>query len=174
MKGGINMKWFEDVFLKSIFDRIGANNSKWLTVKQTSICCQYMEQELNRYENRYGDICNGLLYRTVWNGRKVLLHYSKLNGCGTITFDYTEQEKLQIQQRNEKIKQQRELEHIQRCYTKHPDKYAKKLKKIKADIVYWEEDLQECIADGADTTDTLRCLEESKQELELWESVQSI
>ena len=174
MKGGINMKWFEDVFLKSIFDRIGANNSKWLTVKQTSICCQYMEQEFNRYENRYGDMYNGLLYKYVWDGREVLLRFSKLNGCGTIIFGYTEQEKMKIRRRDEETRKQRELERIQRYYTKHPDKYAKKIEKIKADIAYWEDDLQECIASGEDATETLRCIAESRTELKLWESVQSI
>jgi hypothetical protein len=165
------MAWFEDVFLQSIFEKTGANNGKWLTVKQTSICCQYMQQESRTYESKYGERYKALMYTTVWNGREVWLYYSKLNGCGQMYFDYNDAEKAELQAREDEEKQQRTLAHIQRCYQKHPDKYAKKIVEIKEEIAYWEEDLKDCIANGEDTTETVRCLKESQSELKLWESV---
>ena len=58
--------WFEDVFLRSIFDRIG-HETRWLTAKQTAICTQYMDKKTVRLETATG-YCNHDNYTYRWNG----------------------------------------------------------------------------------------------------------
>lgn len=88
-------KWFENVFLTSLMERAGINNPIWLTVKQTSICCQYMKSETVVIENRFLTQRH-TNYTYTWNDRKVFLSYSQKNGCGTITFYPNESEKRQL------------------------------------------------------------------------------
>lgn len=47
------MKWFEDTFLKSIFEKQGENVGRWLSAKQTAICTQYMERQTVVYSDGF-------------------------------------------------------------------------------------------------------------------------
>lgn len=87
--------WFNDVFLSSLYERAGLNNSLWLTKKQTAICCQYMTAETVVVEERYAQYRH-INYTYNWNEKEVFLSYSKKNGCGTITFYPDDSEKRQL------------------------------------------------------------------------------
>lgn len=170
------MSWFYDVFLASLFDRIGSGNEKWLTQKQTAICCQHMQQETITYDNRYGERYRALAYKTTWNGREVYMMYSKLNGCGTIHFGYNDAEKAKLKAKSDKEKAERKLEHIKNTFNKRPEKYRAKIAEIKESIrETQEEDLPEDLKDyGKDSEWVkrgLKYIEELKKELSLWESV---
>ena len=84
--------WFENQFLQSIFERLGANNSKWLTQKQTAICVRNMDIHHTRYADAWNEGGEHDWYTYDWNGRKVTLHYSKKNYCGCIEFANTQDE----------------------------------------------------------------------------------
>lgn len=82
------MKWFEEVFLPSLFDKAGINHAMWLSRKQTAICTENMTAESCMDELGYRHTS----YKTTYNGREVSMQYSKKNGCGQITFGATEEE----------------------------------------------------------------------------------
>lgn len=78
------MKWFEDTFLKSIFEKYG-EEGRWLSARQTAICIQYMQKQVIAYGDGFNTFThNNYLYS--WNGFQVKLFYSKKNGCGKISF----------------------------------------------------------------------------------------
>ena len=87
--------WFNDVFLLSLYERAGLNNSLWLTKKQTAVCCQYMTEKTVIVEERFAQYRH-TNYTYNWDGREVFLSYSKKNGCGTITFYPNDSEQRQI------------------------------------------------------------------------------
>lgn len=82
------MKWFEDTFLKSIFEKQGENVGRWLSAKQTAICTQYMEREAIAYSDGFNTFTHDN-YSYSWKGYQVKLFYSKKNSCGKITFTAT-------------------------------------------------------------------------------------
>ena len=89
----MSSKWFDSVFLPSLFERAGTGKSMWLSQKQTAICTDNMKRETVRYDaDGYGTMCNHDNYSCEWNGRKVNLSYSKKNGCGNIEFSMTAEE----------------------------------------------------------------------------------
>ncbi len=98
------MSWFDDTFLPSLFQRIGPGRARWLTVKQTAICCQYMEPHSVKTNGYQGYSTTHIYYTYVWDGREVVLQYSKKNGCGTIQFymNKAEQEAARISREMEK------------------------------------------------------------------------
>ena len=106
------MTWFYDNFLSSLFERAGINNAIWITKKQTAVCCQYMQPENISYCNRYGDQYNAVNYITVWNGRNVILQYSKKNGCGMIEFKPNTAESEMLKQEYIKHQQQRKQDEL--------------------------------------------------------------
>lgn len=80
-------KWFAGVFLPSIFERCGNRREMWLSQKQTAICVDNMELRQVRYDaDGCGTMYNHNNYVCDWNGRRVVLSYSKKNGCGYISF----------------------------------------------------------------------------------------
>ena len=82
------MKWFEDTFLKSIFEKQGENVDRWLSVKQTAICTQHMKRQTVIYSDGFDTFTHNNYYYS-WNGYQVTLFYSKKNSCGKITFTAT-------------------------------------------------------------------------------------
>lgn len=82
------MKWFEDTFLKSIFEKQREGVGRWLSAKQTAICTQYMERQTVSYSDGF-DTFTHSNYNNSWNGYQVTLFYSKKNSCGKITFTAT-------------------------------------------------------------------------------------
>lgn len=113
-------KWFNDVFLPSIFERCGSCKSLWLSQKQTAVCVDNMKKRVctesdGVYTYRhYNFVCE-------WSGRSVVLSYSKKNGCGSISFGMSEEERKQAEKEREEEKKQLELKTIERT-KKRPER----------------------------------------------------
>lgn len=136
--------WFEETFLTSLMERAGLNNPIWLTVKQTSICCQYMVSETVVFENGFARQRH-TNYTYTWNGRKVVLSYSQKNGCGTITFYPNNSEKRQLFEKHCEEKRKQILKDADRRINRAikfvnsesgfekrtPEEYINRLKKFK-------------------------------------------
>lgn len=164
-------EWFEKVFLVSLFE-VAGHNEKWLTAKQTAVCVQYMDCHTVRTENRYG-FNNHDNYCYNWNGRQVILSYSKKNGCGTIWFGYNESEKKQLKIQNEKERKQKIIDIARKRLKRSPEKYFKQIQKIKTKISDIQDYINECFDDN-DTDGVENFVKEIdtlKEELSLWESV---
>lgn len=164
-------KWFEDVFLQSLYSAAG-HAEKWLTAKQTAICTQYMQRHTARIETATGyNSHDNYVYN--WDGREVILSYSKKNGCGTIWFGLNCEEQEQARIENEAEKRQNIIETAQRRFKRSPERYYATLDKIKAKINSYQQEIEESKEEG--DTDGLENLvnyvEQLKQELTLWESV---
>lgn len=164
-------RWFEDVFLRSIFDRIG-HETRWLTSKQTAICTQYMDKQTVRLETATG-YCNHDNYVYSWNGRDVFLCYSSKNGCGTIRFGLNSEEQEQARIKNEAEKRQQILERARRKLERHPEKYFQRIEEMKAKISDYLEEIKICIEedDTYGIKNLEKYVEEMQTELSLWESV---
>jgi hypothetical protein len=164
-------KWFEDVFLQSLYSAAG-HAEKWLTAKQTAICTQYMERRTAHIETATG-YNNHDNYVYNWNGREVVLSYSKKNGCGTIWFGLNDEEQKQAQIENEAEKRQQIIETAQRRMKRSPERYYATIEKMKAKIKSYQQEIEESKEEG--DTDGLENLvsyvEKLAEELALWESV---
>ena len=163
--------WFEDVFLQSLYSTAG-HSEKWLTAKQTAICTQYMERCTTRIETATG-YNNHDNYVYNWDGREVVLSYSKKNGCGTIWFGLNAEEQEQAQIENEAEKRQKIIETAQRRLRRSPERYYATLDKMKSKIEHYQQDIEDSKEEG--DTDGLENLisyvEALKNELDLWESL---
>ena len=108
---GKRMAWFYETFLPSLFARAGAEKGMWLSRRQTEVCTQYMEKHTVRNEDFYGDRTTHLYYTAKWGERDVRLSYSKLNGCGMITFSYNKEEREEATRaaQEERERSEREL-----------------------------------------------------------------
>lgn len=112
-------KWFSSVFLPSVFESCGTGRSRWLTKRQSAVCVEHMELEripvpIDGVGDRTGFHHN---YAYEWRGRRVVLSYSKKNGCGFITFgaDEAEQEEARVRAMQERARIEAErVEHIKR------------------------------------------------------------
>jgi hypothetical protein len=164
-------KWFDDVFLQSLYSTVG-HSEKWLTAKQTAICTQYMDRSTIRIETATG-YNNHDNYVYNWDGREVILSYSKKNGCGTIWFGFNAEEQEQARIENEAEKRQKIIETAQKRFRRSPERYYATLDKMKAKIEHYQQDIEESKEEG--DTDGLENLiiyvEALKNELDLWESL---
>lgn len=139
------MAWFTDTFLPSIFSRAGVNKSLWLSQKQTAICCKYMvEHRARDYENGW----TRLYYTAEWDGRKIHMSYSKLNGCGMISFSQNDAETAEQEKINAAERETREKERAARLFRKHPEKWQARIDQIHAEIQTLDADDAEDIASG--------------------------
>ena len=148
------MAWFYDTFLPSIFDRAGTNKGMWLTQKQTAVCTRYMERHSVRTDDFFGDRNTHLYYTAKWGERDVHLSYSKLNGCGMITFSFDNAEREEATRAAQEERERIDRERIERA-KRHPERLAKIIAELKTNlenaIKYYDYD----VADGMDT-DTLK------------------
>ena len=133
------MKWFEDTFLKSIFEKQGENVGRWLSAKQTAICTQYMERQTIAYSDGFGTFTHNNYYYS-WNGYNVTLFYSKKNSCGKITFTATGRKT-------------------------RPARLAQKIADAERRLSAWEEDYSWAIEDGEETSSIEKHIAETKAEL---------
>ena len=144
------MAWFYDTFLPSLFARAGAEKGMWLSRKQTDVCTRYMEKHTARYEQFQGDYTNHLYYTCKWGERDVHLSYSKLNGCGMITFSYNKAEREEAAMAAQEERERIERERIERA-KRHPERLAKIIadltKSLENAIAEYDYD----VADGMDT-----------------------
>ena len=121
-------KWFAETFLPSIFDRCKDRGKEmWLSQKQTAVCIQNMELRQVRFDpDGYGVRCTHNNYTCEWNGRKVVLSYSKKNGCGFISFGMNKAEQEAHLAEIEAERQRIEAERIA-WIKENPEKLAKRI-----------------------------------------------
>lgn len=127
--------WFCSVFLPSIFDRCKDQGRKmWLSQKQTLVCLDNMELHQVRFDpDGYGVRCTHNNYACDWEGRRVILSYSKKNGCGLITFGLDESEIKAAQIEADLERQRIESERIERI-KKNPERLSKRVAILAAKI----------------------------------------
>lgn len=121
--------WFNDVFLPSIFRRAGTGKPLWLTQKQTAICTDNMTKNAASFSDGVYSFRH-YNYSCTWNGRKVILSYSKKNGCGTIEFGPNEEEQKAAAIEREEEKRRIELETVERA-KRNPDRLKKRIEKLR-------------------------------------------
>lgn len=127
-------KWFNETFMPSIFEKIGAGKQKWLTVRQTMICTDNMQKRTVRYDaDGYGTMHNHDNYSCKWNGRDVYLSYSKKNGCGCIEFGYNAEEIEAMRIANDIEKEKEKAHRIERAKS-NPERLAKRISTLKTKI----------------------------------------
>ena len=148
-------KWFYSTFLPSIFDRCKSRGKEmWLSQKQTAICINNMELHQVRFDpDGYGVRCTHNNYVCDWDGRRVVLSYSKKNGCGYISFGMSKAEQEAHIAEIEAERQKAEAEQIERV-KKNPERLAKRIAfytmKINALRERWKAEKEE---PGYDETD---------------------
>ena len=170
-------KWFSEVFLPSLFDRYGTQ-AAWLSRKQAAICTDNMARQQVRYDaDGYGTMCNHDNYFCEWNGRRVILSYSKKNGCGQISFSMTVEE---AKASRDAFVAKREAERIrirENVKLNKPERVAKHIEKASAKVKSLEKELIELREELADTKDpeveeeiveTEGLLKEAQKELNFW------
>ena len=138
------MAWFYETFLPSLFERAGAEKGMWLSQKQTTVCTQYMEKHSVRTDDFFGDRNTHLYYTAKWGERDVQLSYSKLNGCGMITFSFDNAEREEATKAAQEERERIERERIERV-KRNPERLAK----VVADLTKM---LEGAIADYEDDT----------------------
>ena len=145
------MNWFYDTFLPSLLDRAGTNKGMWLSRKQTAICVEKMEQHTVMVPQFQGDYCRHNYYTLEWNGRHVSLNYSKLNGCGQITFGFTAAEAEEASRRRTEDERREAEEHMKRkrewaawARENAPEKLTRRIARYQAKI----SDLREAVEDN--------------------------
>ena len=167
------MSWFDDTFLPSLFERFG-RETRWLTRKQTAICTQNMEQHTVMVGQFQGDRARHHYYTKEWRGRTVTLNYSKLNGCGTISFGSTEQERIELAARQEVEKKERELKSLKRLRERRFDVFLKRLEQARDSVKYWEDEIKEDQADPETAKYVERdreCLSEALEKVAIMEGL---
>ena len=148
-------KWFYSTFLPSVFDRCkDRGREMWLSQKQTAICADNMDLRQVRFDpDGYGARCTHNNYTCEWNGRKVILSYSKKNGCGYISFGMDKTEEEAHRAAIEAEKQKNEAERIE-WIKKDPERLAKRIAKYTGKInalkKQWEAEKEEAYYDSTD------------------------
>ena len=155
-------KWFEDKFLLSLFNQCGVNNHKWLTQKQTAICVQYMKRETISFTNGF-DTYKHDNYKYFWEGREVILCYSKKNGCGTITFSKNKSEIAEAQFKAQKEKEKIHFKNIQRAKA-NPARLQERINSLKYQVDNLKQNIKLDIEEGY--TENIQWQQEKLQELE--------
>lgn len=126
-------KWFDSVFLPSIFSRAGVDNRIWLTAKQTNICTSNMEKHTASGEGFQGERRSHSWYSYEWEGRKIYLDYSKLNGCSTIEFGMNESEIAEHRKQIEFEKAERDKRREERICT-NPKSRAREIERLEKEL----------------------------------------
>lgn len=144
------MKWFDTTFLPSLFEKAGVGKFLWLSQKQTAVCVKYMEQHTVCLRDEVGNICRHLNYTCTWQDRDVILSYSKLNGCGAISFGFNTAEKLENEKAAEKTKWEREYDLISRRYRRRREAFDKEYN----ECLQFSQEIEEDIAEDRKTNKT--------------------
>lgn len=121
--------WFNDVFLPSLFERAGIGKTLWLSRKQTAVCTDHMEKKTFSFSDGFGTYRHDNYFYS-WNGRQVILSYSKLNGCGSISFGMSKEEQEQAAKEREAERRQLELDSVKRL-KRHPERLENRIKALK-------------------------------------------
>lgn len=167
------MEWFKNTFLQSLFDRIGTGKDRWLTVKQTAICTQYMEKNTITFSDGFASY-NHDNYVIEWNGRQVYLSYSKKNGCGLISFGLNEDEKAENSRKTELERIEIIRERAARTYRRNPERYQEHIRKLSRRIEEIKQTIEEEKEDGATQEDLVPLytwMDEIDEELKIYKVV---
>lgn len=157
------MKWFDDVFLRSLFDQTGTNRDRWITAKQTAICIKYMQRSTAHIETASGTYKHDNYYYQ-WEGREIFLSYSKLNGCSTINFSLTPSETAAENEKYKAEKLQQTKDRARSRYTRHPERHVEYIRKLESKINSYREEIKESIEEN--DTDGIENLYKFVEELE--------
>jgi hypothetical protein len=167
-------KWFEEAFLPSLFQRTGINSGLWLTQRQTAICAENMICHSVRDRDTFGDMCSRLYYDCRWNGREVMMQYSKLNGCGMISFGMDAAETQEQERKNQQERDSNEIKHLKRRFERHPEKFFEDMQAVIEEIAETECELNEhsiserfvirCQQDLSELRKTLAWMQEIKNQ----------
>ena len=142
------MKWFYDVFLPSIFERCGAENDKWLSRKQTAICTEHMRCKTICFDtDGFGTMGKHDNYTCEWNGRQVVLSYSKLNGCGLIRFGCSDAEKAIHAAEAEAEKQRIKAAAVERIKRK-PERLEREIARLSDQLEHFRISYESAVEDG--------------------------
>lgn len=163
-------RWFCETFLPSIFERCEAGKERWLSQKQTAICVQNMVRHQVRFDtDGYGTMGTHNNYTCQWNGRSVILYYSKKNGCGCITFGFSAEEQAKINAENE-LERKRIMEDLVARIRRNPEWLARTIESLTQKLENAKADYQDDIADGLDDRieDDLKRIAELEAELALY------
>ena len=167
------MKWFDTTFLPSLFEKAGVGKSLWLSRKQTDVCVKYMEQHVVCFQDEMGNICHRLNYTCIWQDRDVFLSYSKLNGCGTISFGFNTAEKIENEKTAEKARQDKKHEQLSRHFQRRREKFDTEYKVLVESL----KEIEEYIAEDKQTGDEVMLKDDliaqsrKKQEIAIYEQV---
>ena len=163
-------RWFYETFLPSIFERCEVGKERWLTQKQTAICVQNMERHQVRFDSDgYGTMWNHDNYTCEWAGRSVILYYSKKNGCGCITFGYSDEEREVMRVEHEE-ERKRILEERIALTKGNPERLRKTIDSLTQRLEDAKLFYQDDIADGLNVRfeDDLKRIAEIEAELALY------
>ena len=146
-------KWFSETFLPSVFDRAGTDKSMWLSRKQTSICVDNMEKHTVMQAQFQGDYTRHNYYTAEWNGRKIDLQYSKLNGCGTITFSMTKEEAEESRKAYQAEREAEKIERRENLKANKPERIAMHVEKESAKVDHIKEEIADLYKELSNTDD---------------------
>lgn len=121
--------WFNEVFLPSLFERAGTGKPLWLSRKQTTVCTDHMEKKTVSFSDGFGTYRHDNYFYS-WNGRQVILSYSKLNGCGQISFGMNKEEQEKASKDREEERRKLEIDSVNRL-KRHPERLEKRIKSLK-------------------------------------------
>jgi hypothetical protein len=161
------MAWFYDSFLPSLFERAGTEKGMWLSRKQTDVCTRYMEKHSVLHAQFQGDYTKHLYYTAKWGERDVHLSYSKLNGCGMISFSLNKAEREEGRRAAQEERERIERERIERI-KRNPERLAKIIATATAKLENAIADYEADKADGEDyetLQDDLEWIEHCRSEL---------
>ena len=163
-------RWFCETFLPSIFERCEAGKERWLSRKQTAICVQNMERHQVRFDSDgYGTMWNHDNYTCEWDGRNVLLSYSKKNGCGSITFGLSAEEQAKLTAESE-LERKRIMEERVARIKHNPERLSNTIEILTEKLENAKLIYQDHIAEGSDKyiSSDLKFIAEIEAELALY------
>lgn len=116
--------WFDDVFMPSLFERAGINNTIWITNKQRLTCLNYF--------------CD---YEYLWNNRTVKLYPCK-NGAAQIYFCSTKEEQQDFFAQIKIDDRKKHLTHLQELKKRAENGNEKAFERVKNEIARLKELIQ--------------------------------
>lgn len=121
------MAWFDDVFMPSLFAKVGAGKTMWLSQRQTAVCVKNMDMHETKNDGYQGHSATHYWFSTTWDGRDVRVNYSKLNGCSTIEFGLNADERKMNEAKSaEEKRSDNEADRIRfsKMKEKHPERWS--------------------------------------------------
>lgn len=130
-------KWFDDVFLPSLFERYGTSKG-WLSEKQF-MCFERQNGVKTRQLTRQNSINDGFyvfgaVLEYTWNGR-IISVFPRKSGKAEIYFGRTKEEDAQFLIEEEKRQYKKSMESAQKMKEKRPEEFEKRLEKAAQDLL---------------------------------------